>query len=77
MNDRVRMRGIRQNVRSLNIAEPCPPHLDTGIGFESNTANLRANMLSLAIAISPYEQDGREFGLCGDVVGNGFLVLRG
>ena len=49
--------------RSLDVAEPRPAYLQSGIGLEGNTTNLGADMLAFTIAIRPDEEDSGTPGL--------------
>ena len=68
---------VRQShyLRSLDVAEPCSPNVDSRVRFQGDVADFSPNVFSFPVAVGPDEQDLGMSGLGFDVPRYGFPVL--
>lgn len=60
---------------SLDVAEPSSLYIYVAVALESDTSNLRTNILSFSIAVSPDVEHIVSACLITDVVSDGFLIV--
>lgn len=66
-----------ENLRSLDIAEARTAHSKSRVDLQCNVSYLSTNVLTLAIAVCPYEEDLGASCLRLDITGYSFLILPG